>query len=57
MCLAHILNFYQKNLAESQLRKDLVLEELPVQDGKIYLPSKPGLGIELNEEKLKKYLV
>ena len=51
------IEFLPKELAESQLRKDLVLEELPVIDGKIHLPEKPGLGIELNEEKLKKYTV
>ncbi len=42
------IEFLPKELAESQLRKDLVLEELPVIDGKIHLPEKPGLGIELN---------
>ena len=51
------IEFLPKELAESQLRKDLVLEELPVIDGKIHLPEKPGLGIELNEEKLKQYTV
>ena len=51
------IEFLPKELAESQLRKDLVLEELPVLDGKIHLPEKPGLGIELNEEKLKQYTV
>ena len=51
------IEFLPKELAESQLRKDLVLEELPVIDGKIHLPEKPGLGIELNEEKLKQYNV
>ena len=51
------IEFLPKELGESQLRKDLVLEELPVIDGKIHLPEKPGLGIELNEEKLKQYNV
>ena len=51
------IEFLPKELAESQLRKDLVLEELPVIDGKIHLPEKPGLGIELNEEKLIQYTV
>ena len=51
------IEFLPKELAESQLRKDLVLEELPVIDGKIHLPEKPGLGIELNEEKLIQYSV
>ena len=50
------IEFLPSELAESQLRKDLVLNELPVVDGKIYLPELPGLGIELNEDKLKKYL-
>jgi len=49
------IEFLPNELAESQLRKDLVLEELQVEDGKIYLPTKPGLGIELNDEKLKQY--
>jgi L-alanine-DL-glutamate epimerase-like enolase superfamily enzyme len=51
------IEFLPKELAESQLRKDLVLNELPVEDGKIILPEKPGLGIELNEEKLLQYSV
>ena len=50
------IEFLPSELAESQLRKDLVLNELPVVDWKIYLPELPGLGIELNEDKLKKYL-
>ena len=51
------IEFLPSELAESQLRKDLVINELPVNDGKIYLPELPGLGIELNEDNLKKYLV
>ena len=34
-----------------------VLEELPLENGKILLPTKPGLGIKVDEEKLKKYSV
>ena len=51
------IEFLPKELAESQLRKDLVLEELPLENGKILLPTKPGLGIKVDEEKLKKYSV
>ena len=51
------IEFLPKELAESQLRKDLVLEELPLENGKILLPKKPGLGIKVDEEKLKKYSV
>jgi len=52
-----LYDFYQRELAESQLRKDLVLEELPLENGKIPLPNKPGLGIIVDEEKLNKYSV
>ena len=51
------IEFLPKELAESQLRKDLVLEELPLESGKILLPNKPGLGIQVDEEKLKQYSV
>ena len=36
-------------------RKDLVKEPLMVKEGYIPLPTKPGLGIELNEEAFKHY--
>ena len=51
------IEFLPSALAESQLRKDLVLNELPVVDGRVYLPEQPGLGIELNEDKLNQYLI
>jgi L-alanine-DL-glutamate epimerase-like enolase superfamily enzyme len=49
------IEFLPKQLAESQLRKDLVLNELEVIDGLIPLPESPGLGIEINEDKLLEY--
>ncbi|MGH9628775.1 MAG: enolase C-terminal domain-like protein, partial [Bryobacteraceae bacterium] len=36
-------------------RKDLLKEPLMVKDGYIPLPSKPGLGVELNEEAFRHY--
>jgi galactonate dehydratase len=36
-------------------RKDLLKEPLMVKDGYVPLPTKPGLGIELNEEAFKRY--
>jgi len=36
-------------------RKDLLQEPLMVKDGYIPVPTKPGLGIELNEEAFKRY--
>ena len=36
-------------------RRDVLKEPLMVKDGYIPVPNKPGLGIELNEEAIKKY--
>jgi galactonate dehydratase len=35
-------------------RRDMVLEPMVLKDGYLELPTAPGLGIELNEEALKK---
>ena len=51
------IEFLPKELAESQLRKDLVIDEHEVIDGKIALPTKPGLGININENKLNEFLI
>jgi len=42
-------------LSESPLRRDLLIEDLTVTDGRIALPQKPGLGIELNRDALHQY--
>ena len=51
------IEFLPSELAESQLRKELVTEEHEVIEGAIPLPTKPGLGIEINQNKLEQYLV
>ena len=51
------IEFLPKELAESQLRKDLVINELEVKNGTIPLPDKPGLGIEINENKLLEFQI
>ena len=52
---APFFEFLPASLAESALRRELVAEEFPLVDGRIPLPHKPGLGIELNEEALVRY--
>ncbi len=42
------IEFLPPSVAESALRRDLVQEELQIADGKLDLPRRPGLGIELN---------
>jgi L-alanine-DL-glutamate epimerase-like enolase superfamily enzyme len=44
-------------LADSRLRKDLVKNDFKLKDGRLGLPTKPGLGIELNEKALKEFRV
>jgi L-alanine-DL-glutamate epimerase-like enolase superfamily enzyme len=49
------IEFLPAELSESPLRTALVQEEFKLVAGKIALPSKPGLGIELNRDALEKY--
>ncbi len=49
------IEFLPPELCESQLRQELLAEELPVVDGLIQAPTKPGLGIELNRDALERY--
>jgi len=49
------IEFLPAELSESALRRELVADELKLVDGKIPLPEKPGLGIELNPEALERY--
>lgn len=51
------IEFLPAQLAESALRRELVRDELQMVDGEIPLPQKPGLGIELNYDALKKFRV
>ena len=49
------IEFLPAQLSESALRRELVIDELQMIDGRIPLPQRPGLGIELNPEALEKY--
>ena len=51
------IEFLPAALADSDLRKTLVTNELEVVDGVIPLPSRPGLGIDLNEDALNRFRV
>jgi L-alanine-DL-glutamate epimerase-like enolase superfamily enzyme len=46
------IEFLPPSAAESALRRDLVSEELRIENGMLALPSKPGLGVELNYDSL-----
>ena len=51
------IEFLPAELSESALRRELVAEELAMKDGLLALPRRPGLGVELNPEAVKKYEV
>lgn len=51
------IEFLPAELCESVLRRELVTEPLVMEDGHLLLPDKPGLGVELNFDVLKKYSV
>ena len=46
------VEYLPAELCQSALRKELVAEELRMEDGVISLPQKPGLGIELSRDAL-----
>jgi L-alanine-DL-glutamate epimerase-like enolase superfamily enzyme len=47
--------FLPAELCESRLRKELVHDELVYRDGKLGVPSRPGLGFELNRDALEEF--
>jgi L-alanine-DL-glutamate epimerase-like enolase superfamily enzyme len=47
--------FVPQSVAESALRRELVLDELELVDGRLALPEKPGLGVELDREALERF--
>lgn len=51
------IEFLPAEMSDSVLRSELVTEELRFVDGRIPLPKKPGLGIELNYDAVEKYRV
>ncbi len=51
------VEFLPVELAESPLRRDLLVEDFPMIDGTIKVPESPGLGIMLNRDVLQQYRV
>lgn len=49
------IEFLPAELCDSALRIELVADSLVMQNGRLRLPDKPGLGIELNVDALEKY--
>jgi L-rhamnonate dehydratase len=51
------IEFLPPELSDSALRKDLCSVELPMVNGRIPLPTEPGLGIKVSEDALATYRV
>ena len=49
------IEFLPARLCESALRKELVTDELRMEGGVIPLPTRPGLGVELNRDALARF--
>jgi len=49
------IEFLPPFVAESALRRELVQEELQIADGKLDLPRRPGLGVELNPTAMRRF--
>jgi len=54
---APFFEFLPVALSESRLRRDIVADEIAMVDGYVPLPKKPGLGVEVDEEALRRYRV
>ncbi len=52
-----MIEFLPAELCDSALRVELVEDPMVMQNGKLSLPDKPGLGINLNMEAIEKYSV
>ena len=49
------IEFLPKELCDSPLRRELTIDELHLEDGVLPLPEKPGLGVEVDMEALRKF--
>ena len=51
------IEFLPVELAESPLRRELLIDDFRLQDGRLVLPETPGLGVELDRDILQRYRV
>ena len=56
-CRHSELRLPEFSVTESALRRELLTEPLKVVNGRVAVPTKPGLGIEINPETVQKYSI
>jgi L-alanine-DL-glutamate epimerase-like enolase superfamily enzyme len=49
---APFFEFLPAPLAESRLRRELIPDDYPLVDGRVRVPDRPGLGVEVDEPAL-----
>jgi len=49
--------FLEFSVTDSTLRRELLVEPFQVVHGRVAVPTKPGLGVEINPEAVKKYAI
>jgi L-alanine-DL-glutamate epimerase-like enolase superfamily enzyme len=49
--------FIEFNTSQGPLSREMVKEPLRLVDGYLHVPSRPGLGVEVNEEVIEKYRI
>ena len=47
--------YVPQQVAESPLRRELVRDELELVDGRLALPARPGLGIDLDRDAMARF--
>jgi L-alanine-DL-glutamate epimerase-like enolase superfamily enzyme len=47
--------FLPAEICEARLRKELVHGELELRDGRLAVPARPGLGVELDRDALERF--
>ena len=49
--------YVEYDQTENRIREELIIPKLIIKDGYIEIPSKTGLGVDINEEKLNQFKI
>ena len=47
--------YIEYDQTENRIREELIIPKLIIKDGYIEIPTSPGLGVDINEEKLNQF--
>ena len=49
--------YIEYDQTENKIREELITPKLIIKDGYLEIPSSPGLGVDINEEKLNQFKI